>query len=118
MKLDVVNIADQIMKAIAALGKEGERPEELIKAKAEAMGEYDKVFAVATAMLKAEGEPITIIDKLAKGRTSDLLIKRIVAEETLKAHYSKLDRLAAQLNALQSIFRHLENVGRGENEPR
>lgn len=109
-------VAEQIWKAIGALSKEGERSEELIKAKAEAMGEYDKNLAIAATDLKAKGEPTTIIDRLAKGRTSDLFIKKIIAEETLKAHYSKLERLEAQLNGLQSMNRFLSEISMGENK--
>lgn len=115
MKLEVSQVADMILKAINALTVEGQKSEGLIKAKAEAMGEYDKNVAIATAKLKAEGEPTTIIDKLAKGRTSDLLIKKIIAEESLKSHYSKLERLEACLNGLQSLNRYLESVSRGSN---
>lgn len=110
-----VEVQELIMKAIDALTVEGRKSEGLIKAKAEAMGEYDKMVAVAATDLKAKGEPATIIDKLAKGRTSDLLIKRIVAEESLKAHYSKIERLEAQLNGLQSANRYLDTVSRGTN---
>ncbi len=108
-------VAELILKAIDALTIEGKKSEGLIKTKAETMGEYDKQIAVAVADLKAHGEPATIIDKLAKGRTWELLVKRIIAEETLKAHYSKLSRLEAQLNGFQSVNRYLDVVSRGSN---
>ena len=81
--MDIIKIAKRIQDAIDALSLEGKRSPELIQAKAEAMGEYDKNMAVAVTTLKAEGVAISIIDKLAKGRVSNLLIKKIVAEETL-----------------------------------
>jgi hypothetical protein len=115
MNYTQVEVADLIMKAINALTIEGKKSEELITAKANAMGEYDKNIAIATTELKAKGEPATLIDRIAKGRTSDLLIKKIVAEETLKAHYSKLERLEAQLNGYQSVNRYLDTVSRGTN---
>ena len=108
--MEAVTIAKEILRCITELGDEGKLSKDLITAKANAMGEYDKNLGVAVSTLKAEGKAISIIEKLAKSRCSDLLIKKIVAEETLKAHYSKLDRLKAQLNGLQSINRYLDSV--------
>lgn len=115
INLDPIDIANEIMRAIKALGTEGQRLESdnLIQKKADAMGEYDKALGSTTARLKLEGEAITVIDKIAKGLSADLLIKRIVAEETLKAHYSKLERLEAMLNGLQSINRYLKELPNG-----
>lgn len=110
MELTPSKVADQIYWAIKELHKEGERAEELVHAKANSIGEYDKALGVATSLLKAEGHPITLIDKIAKERTADLRIKMIVAEESLKAHYSKLSRLESQLNGFQSINRHLSHT--------
>ena len=110
--LEPVKVASAMWQAIQALGVEGQRLEtdNLIQRKAEAMAEYDKQCGIATAALRLEGEPITIINAIVKGRVSDLLIQKIVAEETLKAHYSKIERLEAQLNALQSLNRFLEHI--------
>jgi hypothetical protein len=115
MKYEIVQIADQIMNCIKALSTEGQRSEELINAKSQALGEYDKQRGVAYGTLKIQREPTTLIPKIADGIVSDLLIKKVVAEESLKAHYSKIDRLSSQLNALQSVFRHLENTSRATN---
>ena len=116
MELTPFYVAQRIMKAIIALGEEGKRLENdgLIEHKATAMGEYDKAIGVACASLKIEVESISIIDKIAKSRCSDLLIKKIVAEETLKAHYSKIERLEAMLNGLQSCNRYLSVLDRTE----
>ena len=109
--MDVIQTAKRIENAIIALGNEGKKSFDLIQAKAGAMREYDKTLTVTITTLKAEGNAVSIIDKLAKGRTSDLLIKKILAEEMLKAHYSRIEQLKAQLNGLQSIFRHLDSTG-------
>ena len=104
---DLILTVERIETAIKLLTKEGQRSDKLIQAKAEAMAEYDKTLAVVIIKLKADGNPVTIIDKLAKGGVSDLLLKKIVAEEMLKAHYSRMEMLKAQLNGLQSINRYL-----------
>jgi len=102
-----VKIAEMIEKAIAALGEEGRKSEGLIEAKAKSMAEYDKQFAVACAKLKANGVPVGMIDRLAKGETAEILYARIVAEEALRAHYARMEQLQAQLNGLQSLNRYL-----------
>jgi len=111
----IVEIADLIMKTINALTVEGQKSEELIKKKAETARDYDKSMGVAVTTLKAQGEPVTIIEKKAKERCADMLYDKMVAEESLKAHYSKLERLEAQLNGFQSLNKYLENVSRGQN---
>jgi hypothetical protein len=110
------DIANSIWQASIELGKEGKRIEtdDLIQKKANAMGGYDKAIGIATAELKINGESITIINSLAKGRTSDLLIAKVVAEESLKAHYSKIERLMAMLNGLQTLSKLVNNVPQGD----
>jgi hypothetical protein len=115
LKLEPVVIAEQIYKAIIELSKEGQRSDALILKKAEAMRDYDKARAIATIKLMDAGKPATLIPKLADGEVSEQLYNRIIAEETMKAHYSKLERLEAQLNGLQSMNRYLATVTTGEN---
>ena len=109
-----MEVAEQIYRAIEALGIEGKRSEDLIEAKAEAMSEYDKLLGSAEAKMEADGDKVTLIKDKAKGNIYKALYAKIVAEESLKAHYSKLSRLEAQLNGLQSINRYLQNVSRGD----
>ena len=112
MELSVLDVSHQIMKAIKELALEGNRMESdnLIQKKADAMANYDKSIAVASAELKLKGESVSIIRDLAKGRASDALHDKIIAEEMLKAHYSKIDRLQSMLNGLQSVYKHLSVV--------
>jgi len=110
------DIANSIWQASIELGKEGKRIEtdDLIQKKADAMGEYDKATGVATAEFKIKGESITIINPLVKGKVSDLLVIKVVAEESLKAHYSKIERLMAMLNGLQTLSKLVNNVPQGD----
>ena len=96
-------------RAINALGEEGEPRKvlEMIKTKAQAMAEYDKQRGMATGALKKDGVAVSIIDARAKEIVSEFLYLKIIAEESLKAHYSRMEQLKAQLNGLQSINRHL-----------
>ena len=107
--MELIEVAKKMEQAMQALGLEGKRSLELIKAKATAMAEYDKMLGVHVGTLRAEGTPVSVIDKIAKGNVSEFLHKKIVAEEILKAHYSRMEQLKAQLNGLQSINRHLSH---------
>ncbi len=102
-----LDIAKQIEAVIGAIRAEGQRSEALIQAKADSMRSYDKAVAVKSVALRASGMPATLIKDQAKGDASQLLCEKIVAEETLKAHFARLDYLKAQLNGYQSINRHL-----------
>ncbi len=106
--MEPVQVGIEIEKAIKALGKEGQRSKELIEAKAKAMADYDKALGVRTGALKATGMAVSIIEKTAKGDASHHLYLKIIAEESLKAHYSRMGQLEAQLNGLQSLNKHLE----------
>ena len=109
-----LEVASNIERIIEALRVEGLRSEELIKAKAESMGEYDRLVAVTTSNMRGKGEPVTLVNKLSGEFTHKALIAKIVAEETLKAHYSRIGVLEAQLNGYQSINRYLQSTSRGE----
>ncbi len=106
--MQAVDIAQKIHDAIKEIGKEGQKSEGLINTKATTSADYDKQVAKAILTLKANGHPVSIIDKLARGECADALVAKILAEEMLKAHYAKMDRIKAQLNGLQSIYRHLD----------
>ncbi|KKN75907.1 hypothetical protein LCGC14_0376150 [marine sediment metagenome] len=106
--MEAIQVGAEIEKAIAALGEEGTKSKDLIQAKARAMADYDKELGRKVGALRASGTAVSIIDKKAKGETSEMLYKRIVAEESLKAHYSRMGQLEAQLNGLQSLNKHLE----------
>ena len=103
--MEVVDVAKLMKRLIDALRDEGHRSEGLVQAKAEAICCYDKAMGIATTTLKATGSPATLIGSLAKAECAEVLRAKIVAEETLKAHYSRIEILKAQLNGYQSINR-------------
>ena len=109
-QLEPIVVAQQILKASDAISLEGQRSYDLIQAKAEAVAEYDKQRGVETAKLKLAGEPVTIIDARVKGNIFAELQAKIIAEETLKAHYCRMENLRGQMNALLSVNRHLSHV--------
>ena len=108
--MEIMQIALEMQKAIVALGKEGGKSVALIESKARTMADYDKACGVAEAARKASGMAVTLIKAQAKGDTSELLYAKIIAEESLKAHYSRMSQIEAQLNGLQSMNRHLKEL--------
>lgn len=107
---DVISVAREIENAVEALKVEGQRSQGLIEAEAGAMRDYDKSMAIHCIAHKAAGVAVGMIDRLAKGDSSDQLFSMIVAQKTLKAHWERLSYLKAQLNACQSIYRHLSHT--------
>ena len=105
-------IGKEIENAIIALGKEGLKSKKLIEAKARAMADYDKELGTRAAALKVSGTAVTLVKVFAKRDASEFLYEKIVAEEGLKAHYSRMEQLEAQLNGLQSLNKHLEYTTR------
>ena len=108
--MDIIKTAKMIELAIERLGDEGKKLEGLTQATALASSEYDKAIGLRIAKLKGDGTPTTIVEKLAKGDCADLLYMKILAEGQLKACYSNIDRIKAQLNGYQSINKHLDTV--------
>ena len=109
MSQELVTNVRNMQLIIEAIKVEGARIEDLIQAKAETARAYDVCLATTMARLKMEGSPTTTVEKLSKGdqQVSASLRDKIVAEESVKAHYSRLDNLKAQMNAYQSMNRHL-----------
>ena len=105
-------VAGLIAKIILALRTEGSRSEGLIEAKARAMSVYDKALGVRSLEHHDGGMKVTMIKDQAKADAHQLLMEKIVAEESLKAHYTRLDTLKAQLNGWQSVNRYLETITR------
>ncbi len=108
--MEIREVATQIERAIEAIKVEGKRSILLIKNEAESMRDYDKKIAVESVRHRDAGVAITLIKDLAKGDASDALCIMIMAQKTLKAHWERLKYLEAQLNGLQSIYRHLDST--------
>ena len=108
--MEAVAVAKQIESIIEAIKTEGKRSQDLILGKADTMRLYDKAIAVKELKLKTDGMAVTLINHQAKGDASQLMCEMIIAQETLKAHWHRLEYLKAQLNGWQSIFRMLEHT--------
>ena len=108
--MEAIAVAQHIEEIIDALKEEGKLSKDLVEAKAKTAAAYDKAMGVNTAALKAAGKPTTLIKDLARRDAADELYAKIVAEETLKAHYSRMENLRAQMNGYQSINKYLDST--------
>jgi len=108
--MEVVETAQKIEDLIKALSAELERSEGLIAQKAETAAAYDKAAAVQAVRMKEDGLTVGLIDKIVKGKLADLNAQKILAEETLRAHFWRLEVLMAQLNGYQSINKYLNST--------
>lgn len=109
--MDIVKIADLIVKIITEIGDVRRQINELSEKKARAVSNYDKKLGIAIITLREEGKfPVTLIEKIAKKLCADERYKMELAEGLYKACISNLEALKAQLNGYQSIYKHLESV--------
>ena len=108
--LDIKSIADEIEKKIAQIDVGRKILIDRIDEKARAISEYDKRLAIRILELQSEGTPATLCEKLAKGDCWQQRLEMEKAEGMYKAATSGMESLMAQLNGLQSIFRHLSHT--------
>ena len=107
--MDIIKVRDCLEKLISDIGYCRRDIETKGNARAKAISNYDKQLKIAIIVLRDEGKfPATLIEKIAKGVCSDHREVLELAEVGYKACISNLNALMAQLNAYQSIFRHLE----------
>ena len=106
---ELSKISGTMEKIIAEIGKYCADLDRLGNAKAKAAMAYDGALAIHIVKLK-QNNPVTILEKIAKGEVSEQLYDKMVAESAYKSCISKLEARKAQLNALQSLYRHQETV--------
>ena len=119
--MEIVKISDEIQKKINLLEKGRRQLQEKANYKAETIGNYDRKLAIVLIRLKTgqpisldgniiEKPPASIMEKIAKG----ICWEEALAKEQATAEYAltvtKLQIVQAELNALQSIFRHLQET--------
>lgn len=110
MNTQVTDVAKQMQLIIEALKIEGTRSQELIEAKAKSTMNYKGARAVAAAKAKLGSMAVTLIKHHAEGESKTEEYHMIVDTEALKAHWIRMENLKAQLNAYQSINRHLSTM--------
>ncbi len=111
-KITLHDLQVWIPAKMTELTNEADKLPSLIEESAQANAEYDKVLAVAMMKLESDGKAKTLIEKYAKGtdEVGEALVRKMASDGMLKACYSNIERIKAQLNACQSLNRHLDVV--------
>lgn len=110
-ELNIIQVSGAIQKLIEEIGKCRREIEGKGQARAKAISNYDMRIGIAIVTLKEEGKfPATLIEKIAKKLCCEDRYTLEVAESGYKAAICNLEALQAQLNAFQSIFRHLDSA--------
>jgi len=104
---EAVETAKQMKLIIEALKVEGQKSKELIEAKGMATMAYKIERATQAVKAKDGGMAVTMLKHHAEGASAEQEMNMIVATESLKAHWIRMENLRSQLNAFQSINRHL-----------
>ena len=116
--MDVINIANAIEKKITDLEVGRQELNKRAKAWANALAEYRHVIATTIIKLKngvafnLDGEIIqspvnSIIESIARGICWKEKLAETEAEALYRVALKGMDALMAELNGLQSIYRHL-----------
>ena len=108
--MDLIEVADRIYNNCKLLAEEVQKLPSLCEQSAQAQAAYDRELGVAIATLKAEGEPVSIIDKLARGKCHHFLLDKLVAEGKVKACNANINAIESRISAYQSINKHLANM--------
>ncbi len=119
--MDLIKVRDCIEGLIKDIGDTRREIEAKGETKARAISDYDRSMAITLAVLRDsesyvlgdkryKAPPVTIMEKIAKGICSEEAYKREVAESGYKACISNLNALLAQINAFQSIYRHMDET--------
>ena len=83
--------------------------EQLATKKADAEQTYQMELAKTTHKLKDDNS-VTLIKSLADGEVAHLKREKNLAEDIYKARLKKLEALQSELSALQSIYRHQNDM--------
>ena len=116
--MEIIDIANEIDKKIGDLEVLRKKLKTYAEDRAIKSGEYDKEIALTLIALKngqefeLEGEkicnpPATTTEKIARGICWKDAIEKETSDGFYKALLTNINVLQAQLNGLQSIYRHL-----------
>ena len=110
MNHNVMNVANAIDHKIKQLEQMRGEIKKRTEDKATAISEYDKALSIRIVMLRENGTPTTIIEKIAKGDCWEARYKLELSEGMYKSLISNMNCVQAELNGLQSINRHLSEI--------
>jgi len=117
--MDIITLTEQIQKKINEIDMIRMQIKERGENKSQTIGEYEREIAVTIIKLKngiefeVDGQKIqnpqvTILEKIARGICWDKKIEMEKADAAYKSIIVNLEAVEAQLNAFQSLNRHLD----------
>ena len=123
--MEIVEVANQIQTKIRQLELGRDIIKERAREKAEAIGEYEKEIAKTLIGLKngkefiLEGEtiknpPASITEKIARGICYQEKINAEMKDAEYRNAVIGMQAIESEMNAYQSIFRHLEHEVKDE----
>ncbi len=111
MNHTVMNVANAIDHKIQQLEQMRGEIKGRATNKAKAISEYDKALAKQILIQKEQlGYPVTLAEKLAKGKCYSERYDMELADGLYKSLISNMNCVQAELNGLQSINRHLSEL--------
>jgi len=107
---DVIKIAHLIKSKVELLERMRGEIRDRAETKALAISEYDKALSITILKEKENGTPVSIIDKVSKGKIYEKRYELELADGLYKSLISNINSIQAELNGLQSINRHLSEL--------
>ena len=107
-----LDVGKEIIKKVQLLEHGRGKINALAQAKAKTLVEHKKQVAIAIAKHRADGVPVSVMDKLIyeDKLVRDALYEMEMAEVQYKALIVKMDSIKAELNGYQSINRFLSEL--------
>lgn len=119
--MEIIQISKEIETRIGLLAIARKELAERASLKAVTIAEYDKALAITLIKLregieiefeghKIKGLPVSVMEKIAKGMCWQ---ERLAMEEAAASYgvaVSGMNSLQAELNGMQSIYRHLSEI--------
>lgn len=105
--MEIVTVAHEIEKRIKLLEECRKKLKERGENKATALAGYDRALSIKMLELK-EDYPVSMLEKVSKGAISDKRYEVELAEVMYKSLITAIDAITTEIQAYQSIFRHLD----------
>ena len=107
--MELTQIAEHLWTVSKRIDNAPREIEKRAKEKAKTEYEYRQALAREMITLK-EKYPATLVSDIARGNVSELKYKRDLAEGLYKSAIESSKALQAELSALQSIYRHQNDM--------
>lgn len=108
--IDMVSIGQAIYETSKRLREGTNVLYKYAKEYAEAEHKYRMVLAKEIMQLRDAGQPVTIINDVARGKVADLKFKRDLAELTYKTTRDMLQALQTEMSGLQTLYKRQEEI--------